>query len=436
MTAPVSWISDFMLILRLNGDRMKYFFLMFGACTFFNLNLLAQEEANSEPTAEAVAKSSSTLEELKIKVKPLTAGDLAEQAVIWQDRIKAKVTEIGDAELAAMNDGGDAEVINELREERTDLLDRQSIILDEWLRKGGTLEETDPFRKYSTAVSGRILSARDPSSSLRGIKGWLLSAEGGIHWGKQLCLFLVILLITRMVARMVERVVSRLMKTTDLSELLETFLINTSRNLVMVFGFMIALGAIGIDIGPMLAGLGVIGFVVGFALKDTLANFAAGFMILLYRPYDLGHGVEAGGVTGSVESMSLVSTTFKTPDNQQVVVPNGKIWGGVIINRSGNKTRRVDMVFGCGYGDDLQKVQTVLEEIIASEEAVLKNPESIVCVDELGDSSVNFVCRPWVKTEDYFTVRWSIIRKVKERFDAEGISIPYPTQDIHVIKDS
>ncbi|MFC1634792.1 mechanosensitive ion channel family protein, partial [Planctomycetota bacterium] len=157
---------------------------------------------------------------------------------------------------------------------------------------------------------------------------------------------------------------------------------------------------------------------------------------LIYRPFDVGNIIEAAGIRGKVESMNLVSTTVLTPDNQIVVVPNGKIWGGVITNVTGSDTRRIDMVFGISYTDDIAKASQVLESIVSTHELILKDPEPIVRVHELGDSSVNFVCRPWVKTEDYWTVYWDVTRAVKERFDAEGVSIPFPQRDVHLYKTS
>ena len=178
------------------------------------------------------------------------------------------------------------------------------------------------------------------------------------------------------------------------------------------------------------------GFIIGFALQGTLGNFAAGLMILMHRPYDVGDVVSTAGVTGFVKSMNLNTTTIKTFDNQVVVVPNGSIWGDNIINVTGSDTRRVDMVFGIGYGDDIGKAQGILEDILKSHELVLADPEPNVKVHELGDSSVNFVCRPWTQTSNYWTVYWDITRTVKERFDAEGVSIPFPQRDVHVIPES
>jgi len=204
------------------------------------------------------------------------------------------------------------------------------------------------------------------------------------------------------------------------------------RNAIIVVGILIALAQIGISLGPLLAGLGVVGFIIGFALQETLSNFAAGMLILIYRPFDVDDFVEAGGVSGKVSKMSLVNTTILTFDNQTIIVPNNKIWGDVIRNVTAQSIRRVDMVFGISYGDDIAQAEKVLQQIIDSHEAVLDEPEPMIRVHELGDSSVNFIVRPWVKTEDYWETYWAITRSVKLRFDEEGISIPFPQRDVHL----
>ena len=154
--------------------------------------------------------------------------------------------------------------------------------------------------------------------------------------------------------------------------------------------------------------------------------------MLIYRPFDVSDWVNVAGVLGKVESMNLLSTQLRTPDNQLIIVPNNSVWGDVITNITGITERRVDMVFGIGYGDDIDKAQRILEDIVNSHERVLKEPEAVVKLHELGDSSVNFVCRPWVKPEDYWDVYWDITREVKRRFDAEGVSIPFPQRDVHI----
>ncbi len=219
------------------------------------------------------------------------------------------------------------------------------------------------------------------------------------------------------------------------SRLLRNMIENMSNRIVMLIGILIALAHVGISLGPMLAGLGVVGFIVGFALQDTLANFASGIMILFYRPFDVGDMVETGSVFGKVKHMSLVSTTILTIDNQTLVVPNNMIWGNVIKNVTAQNLRRVDMVFGVSYADDIPQVEQILKEILRDNKMVLKTPASDVKLHELADSSVNFVVRPWVRTENYWDVHWDVTREVKMRFDAEGVSIPFPQQDVHWHED-
>ncbi len=244
-----------------------------------------------------------------------------------------------------------------------------------------------------------------------------------------------ILLLFKLISNLFSRVVRRALSASKLhiSQLLQDFFINLSGKAVMVVGLLVALSQIGVEIGPLLAGLGVIGFILGFALQETLSNFASGLMILIYRPYDIGNTIEAGGVMGKVQEMNMVATTIMTPDNQKLVVPNNKIWGGVIRNVTAQSKRRVDMVFGIGYGDDMAKAETILTSIIEADSRVLKDPAPVIKVHTLGESSVDFIVRPWVSTVDYWDVYWDITRKVKEQFDANDVSIPFPQRDIHII---
>ena len=220
----------------------------------------------------------------------------------------------------------------------------------------------------------------------------------------------------------------------NLSTLLHSMIVATARNIVVLIGVLIAISQFGVSLGPLLAGLGIAGFIVGFALQDTLSNFASGLMILFYRPFDVGDLVDAGGVSGKVSSMSLVNTTFMTLDNQRLIVPNNLIWQSVITNVTAQHMRRVDLVFGISYDDDIDKAEGILKEIVDSHTAVLEEPQPMIQLHELGESSVNFIVRPWVKTDDYWSTYWAITRAVKKRFDEEGISIPYPQRDVHVIQ--
>ena len=250
-------------------------------------------------------------------------------------------------------------------------------------------------------------------------------------------IFFGILFVFRFLSRIVKRLVERSCESSslDLSVLLKSILISGSGGTVMTLGILMALSQVGISLGPMLAGLGVAGFVIGFALQDTLGNFAAGAMILIYRPYDVDDFVEVTGASGLVKKMNLVSTTITTFDNQTLVVPNSKIWGDVIKNVTAQKVRRVDLEFGIGYSDDIEHAERVMQDVVSSHEMVLKKPETMIKLHTLGDSSVNFVVRPWTKTENYWDVYWDITREIKMRFDREGISIPFPQRDVHVYKE-
>jgi small conductance mechanosensitive channel len=243
-----------------------------------------------------------------------------------------------------------------------------------------------------------------------------------------------VLFVFGILARLGRRAVERVVRSSRIaaSELLKRLLINTISKLIWFMGFLVVLSMFGIDIGPMLAGLGIAGFVLGFALQDTLSNFAAGLMIMVYRPFDVEDIVTAGGVTGVVQAVTLVSTVITTFDNQLMIVPNSKVWGDVINNVTAEESRRVDLVFGIGYADDIDKAQRIMDDVVRSHDRVLEDPEPTIQVHNLGDSSVDFVCRPWCRTEDYWTVYWDVTRAVKERFDAEGISIPFPQRDVHV----
>ncbi|MEH6634618.1 MAG: mechanosensitive ion channel domain-containing protein [Halioglobus sp.] len=249
----------------------------------------------------------------------------------------------------------------------------------------------------------------------------------------RLLVFILVILAFRVLSRLTRRATVAAFERSgvDLSTLLKDVLASVSSGTVMVIGVLMALSQIGISLGPMLAGLGVAGFVVGFALQDTLSNFAAGGMILVYRPYDVDDFVEVTGASGLVKKMSLVSTTITTFDNQTLVVPNSKIWGDVIKNVTAQKVRRVDLQFGIGYGDDIEHAERVLADVVSSHELVLKKPETMIKLHTLGDSSVNFIVRPWTKTEDYWDVYWDLTREIKMRFDKEGISIPFPQRDVH-----
>jgi len=296
------------------------------------------------------------------------------------------------------------------------------------------------YRQQVLTVTGEITTdVLDVGIIANLIKEWtatiieLVSSEG-LKLLFRLLLVMFILFVFFQLSKLVQKGTERALTASRLkiSHLLRRMIVSTIRNLVMIIGVLLAISQLGISLGPLLAGLGIAGFIIGFALQDTLSNFASGIMILLYRPFDVGDVVDAGGVSGKVSHMSLVSTTFMTFDNQKLVVPNNSIWGAVITNVTAQRTRRVDLVFGISYGDDIDKAEKVLREVVDAHDAVLAEPEPTIRLHELGDSSVNFIVRPWVMTDDYWDTYWDLTKAVKQRFDKEGISIPFPQRDVHV----
>jgi len=262
--------------------------------------------------------------------------------------------------------------------------------------------------------------------------GWFKA--NSVTYLMKLVIFSLIIFAGRLMARLVRKAVQTSLDRArvNISQLLKRTIVSATYNVVFSFAVMIALTQLGIDLGPLLAGFGVIGFILGFAMQDSLSNFASGLMILFYRPYDVGDLVDISGVFGKVEHMSLVSTSILTLDNQKLIVPNSKIWGDVIKNVTDQNVRRVDMVFGISYTDDIPKVEEILADILSEHEMILEKPEAMVKLHTLNDSSVDFVVRPWVKTADYWDVYWDVTREVKMRFDAEDVSIPFPQQDVHL----
>jgi len=246
---------------------------------------------------------------------------------------------------------------------------------------------------------------------------------------------LLIFFIGKWLARMVTNLLTKLLDKKNIDATLIQFLDSILYYTFLIVVIIAAAGQLGINTTSFLTIVGAAGLAIGLALKDSLSNFASGFMLIMFHPFRVGDFVNAGGASGTVKSIDMFNTTIHTPDNQKVIVPNSKITSDVITNVTANDTRRVDMVIGIGYQDDILKAKTVLEGIIKDEKRVLENPATTIAVSELADSSVNFVVRPWVKTTDYWGVYFDLTEKIKITFDKEGISIPYPQQDVHLFSE-
>lgn len=241
----------------------------------------------------------------------------------------------------------------------------------------------------------------------------------------------VIVIVGRTVVSWLVKLSRKIMVRANMDPILINFSSSIVNILLLLFVLIAALDQLGVNTTSMIAVLGAAGLAVGLALKDSLQNFAAGVMLIMYRPFRIGHFVEVAGVLGIVEQITIFNTVMRTPDNREVIVPNGNIYAGVITNYSARDTRRIDMVFGIGYDDDLLKAKQIITDIVTGHELVLNDPEPIIRVAELGDSSITFNVWPWVNASDLATVRADLIETIKLAFDANGISIPYPQMDVH-----
>ncbi len=253
-----------------------------------------------------------------------------------------------------------------------------------------------------------------------------------IPWGIRLGIALAIFIAGRWIARWLTSVARKLMTKSNMDVILINFLGNLVYTVLILVVVMATLDHLGIKTTSLLAVFGAAGLAIGLALKDSLSNFSSGIMIILFRPFKVGDYIEAGGASGVIEEVRLFATIMRSGDNRQIIVPNGQIYSGAITNYSTKPTRRIDLVFGIGYGDDIGKAKKIIDDIMQQDERILSDPAPGIALAELAESSVNFNVRPWVKNEDYWPVRADLLEKIKLAFDANGISIPYPQQDVYM----
>jgi len=402
-----------------------------------------EEAATEEPATEEAAVEEAAVEETAVEEASAPMEMPAAKknpAVATPTPVDSGTVDSGTVDSGTVDSGTvDSAVevkdqllidVTKLQDERTAIADRLEVVLDSLELKGG---EVDEYRQYALAVSGIDLDTTDLSATWAAVVGWLYAKEGGQRWAMNLAKFLTIMLITLLAARLIAAIVNWLFeRKVRMTQLAENLISRTVKNVVLVIGFAVALTALEIDITPILAAIGATGLVVGLALQGTLSNFASGLMILINRPFDVGNVVTAGGITGVINEMNLVSTTFRTFDNQTIHVPNNEIWNNVITNITANDTRRVDLEFGIGYNDDFEQAEQIIRDVVVAHPLVLTDPKPEVVTHLLGDSSVGIACRPWSKTSDWWQVKTELTRSVKREFDRAGISIPYPQQDIHV----
>ncbi len=252
-----------------------------------------------------------------------------------------------------------------------------------------------------------------------------------IPWGFNIGFALIIFVIGLIVVSIINGIVRNVLSKAKMDQILVNFISAIVRWLLLLFVVIAALSKLGLNTNSLIALIGAAGLAIGLSLKDSMANFAAGVMLLVFRPFKTGDFVEVASTSGSVKEINIFSTTLLTPDNKQVIIPNGNIYSDVITNYSATGTRRVDMVFGIAYEDDIAKAKGIIEGILKADNRILKSPEYVVAVGELADSSVNFYVRPWVATSNYWPVYFDLMETIKLEFDKNGISIPYPQIDVH-----
>lgn len=253
-----------------------------------------------------------------------------------------------------------------------------------------------------------------------------------IPYGLNIIFALAIFFIGKSLVGLLTNLSEKLLRKAKFDEVLVGFISGIIQSLLTLFVIVAALGELGVDTTSLVALIGAAGLAVGLSLKSTLENFAAGVMLIMFRPFKPGDFVDIGGILGTVEKITIFTTQLKTGDNKEVLVPNGKIYGDVITNYSSKETRRVDMIFGIDYGDDIKKAKQVMTSVLEADKRILTDPAPLIAVKELGESSVNFVVRPWAKTEDYWDVYFDTHENIKLAFDREGITIPYPQRDVHL----
>jgi small conductance mechanosensitive channel len=380
--------------------------------------------------------------ELELLASPLTLEQLEAEAEKWQDLVQQAMTKVASLKVAEMSAEGERsaqllKAINEAGVERNLLIEKARVVVESMELKGAAPEVIDGYRKYLSGALAAEFKATDLRTTMSQALDWAASREGGIGFMLTGLGIIAALVVLWIVARLVRGLAARgIRRMSRLSRLLQDFLLKVVFWLAFLVGLLIVLSALGVNITPLFAIVGGASFILAFAMQETLGNLAAGLMIMINKPFDVGDLINTNGILGKVEAVSIVSTTVRTVDNQVVILPNSSVWGSIITNVTVSPTRRVDLVFGIGYGDDIEKAGAVLERVVLAHPMVLDDPEPIIQVNELADSSVNFVVRPWAETENYWQVYWDLTRQVKQAFDAEGISIPFPQRDVHFYREA
>lgn len=398
-------------------------------------------QADNTPTAPRSLATTTDpeipLDILKLRLEPLRADQLEKEALAWQDLVQDGAMSVTEAAIASRNTADDSDekqpAIDKLIAARDAIdkrIERFSLVLDDWETKGG---DVAAHRQYAVAVGKGGIDVEDSASVAELVRRPLFSKERWQKLGRRLGIVAGLLLCAWLIGQIAGRLVSYVMvRHKASSHLLDRFVRKLVSRGILVLGLLLGLAELGVNLSAMVALVGGASFIIGFAMQDTLSNFANGLMVLIYEPFDVGDEVEIGGVNGVVEAVTLVNTKILTDDSRTVFVPNKSVWGQVITNATTTPNRRVDLIFGISYEDDIDAAQALLKKVVGEHELVLADPAPDIEVQEIGDSSVNLACRPWTRNANYWKVYWDINKRVKQAFDAEGISMPFPQRDIHL----
>lgn len=402
----------------------------------------AQNGAETQAYPPRLDDLSIGLAEFRLRLLPLTVDELMPLAEAWRDNAKDATQAVVEQLVQIRDEGAEAteeqkQARSALVEQRKAVFDRYSAVVSSLEVKGGDPALVERLRTYKSAITVEEKANLTATEIMNDVLDWIVSPDGGIQVALRIAViigaFLGLLIVARIAKGWARRIFGRI---PNLSKLLHGFLAMLVYWLTIAIGLMIVLAALGVNITPLFALVGGASFIIAFAMQDTLGNLAAGLMIMINRPFDEGDYVNIGGKGGTVRKVSVVSTTIATPDNQVIIIPNSKVWGDVITNVTASETRRVDMVFGIGYEDSIERAQEVLESVVSEHPMILSDPEPLIRVNELGESSVNFIVRPWVRAQDYWEVYWDLTAKVKEVFDANGLTIPFPQTEMRIKGDA
>jgi small conductance mechanosensitive channel len=376
--------------------------------------------------------------EIRPLLAPLTAENLENLANQTEDKIQSVF--LNGIELSITLNEADPEKQKLIRQQiivnseiAWELAAKYRRILNAWTDHGGDPKVIYPHRQFFRSLAIDLVTTTERQALAVFIRDWLISPSGGLRVAFETAVLVVVITGILFVSAAAKSYVRRrLSRTTNTSALSRNFFASSAYWLTLVISILVVLSLVGIRVSPLLAVFGGISFILGFALQDTIGNAVSGLMIMINRPFDLGHFVRAGNESGFVESMTIMSTKIRTADNQIIQIPNSKVWSDVIANANASDTRRVDLVFGISYSDDVGKAIAVLKRLVDEQALCLSTPEAQVFLGELGENSVNVFCRPWVATKDYWDVYWGLTAAAKEAFDENGISIPFPQVEVHL----